>query len=158
MTAFAPQHPNPFMQIRAGAWPEQVPLLQQRGQLGRQLAQPQGTAFDHHMGQARVEAQLPGRLSVVCDGSLGIQQIQPLQQLHRLLPVRIRRGINPTHLLRGTGPPLGQFQHQRRQVGFLDFRRRVVRQPELLRLTPQPVTHTRLNPTGPALALLGRRL
>ena len=79
MTTLAPQHPNPLMQIGPRARPQQIPLFQQRRQLCRQLLQPQRTALDHHMGKPRMQAQLPGGLTMVGNGTLGIQQIQPLQ-------------------------------------------------------------------------------
>ena len=111
----------------------------------------------NHVRQPRMNAHVPGRLAMFRNGTVGIQHIQPLQQRHGLLPVRGRGRVNPVQLSRRPRAPLRQFQHQGGEVRFLYFRRGELGQAELGGLTPKPVTGARLNPTGPALALLRRR-
>ena len=104
-----------------------------------------------------MNAHVPGCLAMFGNGAVGIQHIQPLQQRHGLLPMGGRGRVYPVQLLRRPRAPLRQFQHQGRQVRFLYLWRGELGQTELGRFTPQPVTDARLNPPGPALALLRRR-
>ena len=156
MATLAAQHPNPLVQIGTVARGQQIPFLQQGRQFGAQLAQTQCPGTHHHVRQPGMNAKRARRLAVLGNGAVGVDQIQPLQQLPGLLPVCLRRRIDPGHLIRGPGAPLRQLKHQRRQVGLLDFRRCVLRQAELLGLAPQPVADPRFHPTGPAPALFRR--
>ena len=110
-----------------------------------------------HVAEARMHAERRHGASVRGDATARIERVELDEQLARLRERRGGRRVEPTQLQRVDDSRRGQVEHERRQIGTQNLRRRLREQMMVFMLRPQTVAHAGTEPASAPAPLVGRR-
>ncbi len=116
---------------------------------------PTPGALDHHAGEARLQRQAGHGASELRHLAVRIERAERGEQRLRLLHRRLGRRVEEGEGGGIAHAPHGEVEHEAREVGGEDFRRRIGRQARGLRLVPEAQAHARLGAARASAPLVG---
>jgi hypothetical protein len=117
--------PKPEVDVRRAALAfENVAFAEQGRYVARQGTEANRLAVQYHVGETRVETELGHRLPVFGNQPI-VERAEAVEEVAGLIEGGFRGQVEPRKSRRVVGAPDSQFQREWREIGFLDFRRRV---------------------------------
>ena len=156
MQQFEPQPKVRIAAVRLRA--QRVALAQQRGQLGRDARHAHRHGAKHHVRETRMQAERRHPDTEPCGASLGIDGLEPDEQLAGLRQWRSGRRVDPIERIGIGRAPAGELERERGKIGLEDLRRRMRGQRGVRRLAPKPIADARRGTARASAPLVRGRL